>query len=214
MVARMILEHEYALLGGLNRARIGQVLGAAAAAVSSILVWVLLALVGLAQWLGYGEAVPALILWPIGAGAIYVGLYWAFDRWIWRWKNLRGVLRVPDLAGTWHCAGQTINADKTPGYVWEGEVTIVQTWDRIRVRLKTKQSGSNSITASLVHDEADGFRLHYTYKNDPNIDEPELEAHRGSAELVFDRDLRTARGEYFNGHGRYTFGTMRLTRKN
>jgi len=64
-----------------------------------------------------------------------------------------------------------------------------------------------------VHDQADGFRLLYNYKNDPNIDEPDLAAHRGSAELVFSADLLTAKGEYFNGHGRYTFGTMKLTRR-
>jgi len=64
-----------------------------------------------------------------------------------------------------------------------------------------------------VYDAADGFRLLYNYKNDPNIEEPELAPHRGSAELTFSSDLKAASGEYFNGHGRYTFGTMKLTRR-
>jgi hypothetical protein len=34
----------------------------------------------------------------------------------------------------------------------------------------------------------------------------------GFSELVFSKDLVSAEGEYFNGHGRYTFGTMHLTR--
>jgi transposase-like protein len=36
--------------------------------------------------------------------------------------------------------------------------------------------------------------------------------HRGSAELLFAHDLKTAEGDYFNGHGRYTYGTLKLRR--
>ena len=89
---------------------------------------------------------------------------------------------------------------------------ITQSWDKIRVRLTTKQSGSGSIAASLSYDEITGYRLLYNYQNDPNIDEPELAPHRGFADLTFSHDLKTAKGEYFNGHGRFTFGTMELTR--
>ncbi|NTZ32437.1 hypothetical protein G7Z95_06000 [Citrobacter freundii] len=32
----------------------------------------------------------------------------------------------------------------------------------------------------------------------------------GFAELIFDKSLTTADGEYFNGRGRNTFGTMKL----
>lgn len=81
------------------------------------------------------------------------------------------------------------------------------------MRLKTAQSASNSIAAALVYDQADGFRLLYNYKNEPRIGEVELMAHRGAAELTFSADLTAADGEYFNGHGRFTFGNMKLTRK-
>ena len=117
------------------------------------------------------------------------------------------------MSGSWNCQGQTINPDKSLGYAWNAEVVIVQSWDRLRLRLKTTQSTSNSIAAALVYDQADGFRLLYNYRNEPRIGEPELNAHRGSAEITFAPDLKTAAGEYFNGHGRYTFGTMKLERK-
>jgi hypothetical protein len=210
--AVMVQEHEYSVLGGLNRAAIGRYISIAAAIIASCLVTLVLALIDLATWLGWSLTLPRLIMWPVTAGLIYAGLYWLFDRHAWKVPHLARLLKVPNLAGRWRCKGRTINPDKTPGHSWEAEIVIVQTWDRLRVRLRTAQSSSNSIAAALVYDQADGFRLLYNYKNEPKIGEPELVAHRGSAELTFTPDLQTAEGEYFNGHGRYTFGKMHLTR--
>jgi phosphate/sulfate permease len=207
------MEHEYSVLGGLNRAAIGRYLSIAASLIASVIGAGTLALVNIAERLGITNNIPALILWPVTAGIIYTALYWWFESRVWKQPKLAALLQVPDLAGTWHCEGQTINADKSLGKKWGGEVRIVQSWDKLRIRLKTKQSGSNSIAAALLSDQADGYRLLYNYKNDPNIDEPELVSHRGSAELLFSHDLKTASGEYFNGHGRYTFGTMKLLRE-
>jgi len=207
------MNHEYSVLGGINRARIGQIIGTIAAAVSSALVALLLALVDVANALGFGHVVPTVLLPPIGAGIVFAALYWLFDRHVWKHPWLSQGLGVPDLSGRWCVQGQTINPDKTKGYAWEGTISIVQSWDRLRVRLKTSQSGSNSVTAALVRDEADGFRLFYSYKNDPKVDQPELHSHRGYAEIVFAPDLKSAEGEYFNGLGRFTFGTMNLTKE-
>jgi hypothetical protein len=65
----------------------------------------------------------------------------------------------------------------------------------------------------VVYDSADGYRLLYNYRNEPRIEEPDLKGHVGFADLVFDKNLRTAEGPYFNGHGRFTFGTIKLTRQ-
>ncbi|HDR9128372.1 TPA: hypothetical protein QDB31_005467 [Burkholderia vietnamiensis] len=206
------MEHEYSIVGGLNRARIGHTIGGIAAAASSIIVTAFLALVKLAQTLGLAKNVPSLILWPVTAGAVYAFLYWLFDRRVWKLSYVAKLLRVPDLSGTWSCVGQAINPDGSLGSAWTAEIVIVQSWDRVRIRLKTAQSASNSVTAAIVYDEADGYRLMYNYKNEPNIDQVDLSAHRGFAELTFDRNLESAVGEYFNGHGRFTYGTMKLTR--
>ncbi len=97
--------------------------------------------------------------------------------------------------------------------MWNGKVTIAQTWDRIRVHLATQKSSSDSISAAILHDEIDGYRLLYHYRNNPGIGaEADLAGHLGFSELVFNKQLTGAQGEYFNGHGRYTFGTMKLTR--
>lgn len=207
------MEHEYSVLGGLNRAAIGRYLSIAASVIAAGLGALVVSLFDLAKRLGWAGHVPELVLWPLTAGLIYSVLYWWFESRVWKQPKLAGLLKVPDLAGIWLCEGQTINSDKTLGEKWDGQVTIIQSWDKLRIHLKTKRSGSNSIAAALVHDQAEGFRLLYNYKNDPNIDEPELATHRGSAELTISPDLQTAKGEYFNGHGRYTFGTMKLTRR-
>lgn len=211
----MSTDHEYSVLGGINRARIGQVIAIVAAAVSSGLVVILLVLFDFAKHLGLGHFMPALALPPIGAGIVFTALYWLFSRHVWRWPWARMALGVPDLRGTWRVDGQTINADeaRSPGFVWSGKIVITQTWDKLRVRLTTAQSGSNSVTAALIRDDADGFRLFYSYRNEPRIDQPELKSHRGYAEITFSQDLKSGEGEYFNGQGRFTFGTMKLTKE-
>ncbi len=199
-------EHEYALLGGVNRSQIGRYLDLAAASVSAAIVFILLTAVDFAKRFGIPANLPPVVLSLVGATSVFAALYWLLDRYAWKWPHLGRLLKVPDLSGDWHCDGQTINPDKSPGHIWEAKITIIQSWDRIRVRLATKQSGSNSVAAALLCDEVDGYRLLYHYKNDPNIGERELTSHRGFAELVFSKDRMSGRGEYFNGHGRYTFG--------
>ncbi|MEA9949520.1 hypothetical protein VDG65_12145 [Xanthomonas campestris pv. raphani] len=205
------MEHEYSVLGGFNRAQIGRYLTLAslgiAAAVASGAGLVVQALPKV------GINAPAVLMWPLTAGFFYIALYWLFEVRLWKLPRFSRLLKVPDLSGIWVCEGQQINIDATPGYVWIAELTIVQSWDKLRVMLRTSQSSSNSISAAMVYDKAGGYRLLYSYKNEPRIGEPELAAHRGSAEITFSKDLNSAEGEYFNGYGRYTFGRMTLTRK-
>lgn len=202
------MNHEYTLLGGINRAVIGRYIGILAAGISAVLVFLLLQAVNLASQFGVAANLPPTILALVSAGAVFSVLYWLFDRLVWR--RLTSVLKVPVIAGDWTCTGRSLNSDGTIKYEWSGTVTIVQSWDKLRVRLRTAQSGSNSVTAACIYDEADGYRLLYNYRNDPKIGEPDLKSHLGFAELLFNQNLTGATGEYFNGHGRYTFGTMTL----
>jgi SMODS-associating 2TM, beta-strand rich effector domain len=207
-----MMDHEYALLGGISRTKVGRSLSLVAAGVSAGIVFILLSAVDIAKKYAIPAHVPPTVLSLVGAGAVFTALYWILDRYAWRWSLIGKLLNVPNISGEWDCEGHTINADGSPSYQWTAKITIVQTWDKIRVRLKTAQSGSNSNSAALICDEADGYRLFFSYKNDPRIDEPELKSHRGFAEIVFDKNLKKGDGEYFNGHGRFTFGTMKLKR--
>lgn len=205
-------DHEYSLLSGVNRSLIGRWLGMIAAGVSSGIILCVLALINLAKLLGVANYVPQLILWPIGAGVIYGVLYWIFNSYLWKHPKMALILKLPDLSGNWKCEGQSLNSDKTLSWSWDGTMTITQSWDKIKIRIRTEKSRSVSIAAALMHDEADGYRLIYHYQNTPNIDEPELNVHRGFSELNFHPDLKIATGEYINGQGRFTFGIMKLSR--
>jgi hypothetical protein len=207
-----VLNHEYALVGGLNRAKVGRYLSLIAAAVSASIVFVLLAAVNLAQRWGLPANLTPSILSLVGAGAVFGALYWLFNGYAWKWPVLNRAIKVPNLSGTWECTGTTCALNDAPAQQWKGVVNIYQRWDKIRLRLKTEQSTSDSIAAALVCDDEDGYRLLYNYRNEPRIDAIELTAHIGFCDLKFAPDLDSADGEYFNGRGRATFGTLRLVR--
>lgn len=207
-----MLDHEYSVLGGFNRAKIGHLIGGLAAALGSLLLTAVIAGLELLERLSLVASVPKVVLWPVTAGMIYFGLYWFFDNHLWKSKLISDRLKVPNLSGKWKCIGQPINPDKTPGKSWLAEIEITQSWDRVRVRLKGQQSGSNSTSAAILYDPIDGFRLMYSYLNDPYPGEVGIIGHRGFAELTFDHGLQAAQGEYFNGQGRFTFGTMKLSK--
>jgi hypothetical protein len=205
-----MLEHEYALIGGINRASIGRWISVISAGLSGALVFLLLSAVDLAKALGLNVNLPPTFLSLVGAGAVYGVLFWLFDRYLWRIGPVAKLLKVPDLSGTWQCEG--IPLDKGKAVPWQGEMHIVQSWDRIRVHLKTEQSTSDSLAAALQHDAAEGYRLFYHYRNQPRVGSAKLAAHHGFAELIFAEDGQTATGDYFNGRGRNTFGTISICR--
>jgi hypothetical protein len=210
----MSLDHEYAVIGGLNRAAIGKTLGAISSIVAAGVTIGVLGLIDLAKHLGWGHNIPPVVMVPVTGGLVYLALYKLFRHVVWKIPQFATLLKVPNLGGEWICEGQTINPDKSLGYAWTANVSIKQDWDVIRVRLKTDQSVSNSVAAALTFDSTDGFRLLYNYRNEPGAGQPnDMKVHRGSAELIFNHALTSAEGEYFNGLGRFTFGTMKLTRK-
>ena len=209
----MIHDHEYALLGGMNRAKVGRYLSLAAAGISALVMLGVLTLWDAAKALGVPPNIPPAILSLIGASTIFTVLYWFLDKHAWRWAPVGGWLKAPDLSGEWICEGESLGTDGLAKFTWSGTITIIQSWDKIRVRLRTPTSASNSLAAALVCDEADGFRLLYNYRNDPKVGEPELQSHRGFADLVFAHDRQSAEGEYFNGHGRFTFGKLKLVKE-
>src|SRR5690606_13992575 len=96
---------------------------------------------------------------------------------------------------------------------WAGTISIAQSWDRLRIRLTTTQSGSDSLVAAVMHDEAGGYRLFYNYRNDARIDQRELNNHVGFCDMTISADQIRAEGDYFNGRGRSTYGRMTWSRQ-
>lgn len=63
-------------------------------------------------------------------------------------------------------------------------MVITKSWSRILIHLRTPQSESKSISASIFHEASVGYRLLYQYNNKPNADEIDLSNHSGSSELL------------------------------
>lgn len=140
---------------------------------------------------------------------IFSLLYQIFNRWLWKCRPIRQWLLVPDLNGTWICEGRTTSRRGAPvSQDWVARIEIVQSWSQISIRLTTSQSSSRSVSAS-VRKSSHGFRLTYTYRNDPRPGEAELAIHDGIVELDFDVSHTTGQGTYFTDQHRQTSGSMR-----
>ena len=208
----MAKNHEYTLLDGINRSTVGRYIAVAASALSAGLVSLLILFINWWDKLGFVQF-PQVIAVPITAGIVYIGIYYCFRYWIWKWPWVAKIISVPDLSGVWEVDGETLNPKPNMNPRWAGKLIITQDWDLIRVSLQTQNSRSESIAAALQFDPHYGYHLLYTYKNEPKTESAlDMREHRGAAHLTFDAELTTAEGDYFNGRGRYSFGTMRLKR--
>ncbi|AMC35279.1 Cap15 family CBASS effector [Janthinobacterium sp. B9-8] len=206
-------DHEYAVMGGVERAKIGRYLSIVSSVISAGLVFSLLSVVDLAKTSGLNVNVPPAVLSLLGAGMVFGGLCWILSKYAWKWPLIDRLLKVPNLAGIWDCQGESLHLDGTVAYQWNGEVTIVQSWDKLRIRLKTAHSGSSSMAAALATDSVDGYVLLYQYRNDPKVGESTLASHMGCAVVTIANDLTLATAEYFNGGSRGTFGKMNWTKR-
>lgn len=157
--------------------------------------------------------------WGYSAGGVsamtaFGALFFIFNRWLWKLKCLRQLLLVPNLNGQWKVTGHTVRRDgEAVDYSWQGSITIVQSWSRIAIVLRTDQSASRSIAASLYRYPGEGYRLLYHYSNEPKADLAELQRHCGLCDLMFSTDLGSAEGSYFTDSDRLTVGTMKLHRE-
>ena len=89
----MIHDHEYALLGGMNRAKVGRYLSVAAAAISALVMLGVLALWDVAKAFGLPPNIPPAALSLIGAASfVAVYTYLLLVRFE-RWEHFRGLLR-------------------------------------------------------------------------------------------------------------------------
>lgn len=203
-------DHEYSV-GGHRRSTIGRYLGIVATVFVSLLPAVgiglseLIAKVGLPEWSKF------FVVIPLTASLTYTALYWFFNKYGWRPLSL--FAQVPNISGEWDCAGQTIGEDGQVTFDWSGELTISQTWEKIRVKLETKSSISHSLSVALIPEPDGCWMLMYSYQNTPKVGYNNLNAHIGYAEIRCKKDLKTGNGEYFTAKGRGTAGRMTFTRR-
>ncbi|POZ53101.1 pancortin-3 [Methylovulum psychrotolerans] len=193
--------HDYAILGH-DRSVIGRWLGVISITLAG----------GIAQlftWLNELTGLEAFSV-TITTGLIYWVLDWVFNKWAWKIP----ILEIPNLNGKWQVTGKTLDEDGNTRYEWNAEIGIEQKWKTILIHLKTKDSQSESYTATLSKQcGLPGWRLSYSYRNNPNIQQShELNSHKGYCEVELNADVTSGEASYFNSAGRRSFGTMYFTK--
>lgn len=206
----MTTSHEYSIIGH-SRSNYGRHLGTVAAAGAGAAVLLIPILTSLIKFLNIPLEVPSIIYWPLTAGLFYAGIHKIFDTYAWKYPALGKFFGIPNISGSWKCEAETVDQDGTITYSWNATVTIHQTWEKIKIYLDTGQSSSVSKIATICPEHENGFRLVYSYQNEPKAGEP-LQLHVGFADLRFGCDLLSADGEYYNVKGRRTLGRMTWTK--
>ena len=145
---------------------------------------------------------------PSFAG-VFSGLYWAFDRWVWRLGLMRtfGIVPIPDLNGRW----DGLVESSYDGGVYPVSVAISQRWLKLAITLATESSQSHSIAASLRTDDGTCPQLSYLYVNEPKATAVEsMNIHHGTT--VVELKNGALEGHYYTGRGRMTHGAIKLAR--
>lgn len=144
----------------------------------------------------------------IRSGVVALGLYFIIDRYLWKFKIFKIILKVPNLNGIYEV--EALNVEKN--IKWKGTITIEQTLDDISIHLDGPTSHSDSLSAQTTYLNSRGYELKYSYKNErPGQDCSELRPHEGECTLVFDKNIQSAEGEYYtNIKDRKSFGKIKL----
>ncbi|WP_434666803.1 Cap15 family CBASS effector [Aeromonas sp. NJAU223] len=196
--------HDYAVFGH-SRTTIGRYLGTASVILTGFISSIIL-------WLSQIDGLSFMTGATISIAVVYFFLHMVFNNYVWK----APYFKIPDLNGIWSVRGETLSEeDGLVKYNWEAEIDIEQTWEKISISLKTKQSSSESYTATLAKKPGTrgGWLLHYSYSNSPDASQfHELNSHRGYCEVLFNKELTSGEATYFNSNGRRTFGKMYLTR--
>lgn len=175
------------------------------ALISLVIAWLLNLLFSFVDVPGWFWSPPSMM------GAYGLACLW-FNRWGWRlaWLRRLGIVRIPDLDGTW--VGKLTSSHDGHTKQTPVEVRIQQRWTRILITLDAEESRSRSVTASILAGASHGVRLSYEYTNDPKPGAADtMHHHTGHTALTL-ADASSMEGEYYSGRDRQNFGSIQLTR--
>lgn len=156
--------------------------------------------------------------WWVNAPSI-IGFYGLlqviFDKCLWRWQILRtiGVVKVPDLNGTWK--GHLASSFDDHSTKQDATIKISQRWTQISIILETNHSKSHSSIAAISIEDPTDVVLSYEYLNDPMPNaKRSMHIHRGTGRLTIQPGGKTFEGEYYtNSRDRQNFGTLTFERQ-
>jgi hypothetical protein len=155
-----------------------------------------------------GIAVPWWVDSPSVMG-FYGVWYSIFEKWLWRTTLSRklGLVRVPDLNGTWKGTASSSYDDFSTPHQVTGR--IQQHWSRVSVTLESAESKSESRTATIMTEASGETLLSYEYWNEPKAHATAtLQPTRGTACLNVTKNH--LEGQYYTGRGRQNYGNLSL----
>lgn len=94
--------------------------------------------------------------------AIYGILVMIFDKYLWKWRYMASLTKIPNLNGIW----KGINT-MTDGTNEDLKVTIIQTWSKIDIIVTTNETISNVTSASIGIENGKVITFKYTYTIKP-----------------------------------------------
>lgn len=164
-----------------------------------------------------GVSLRADYLRPFGIVAgVLVALIGAFELFLWRLPFLHSwFVPTPDLNGTWAGTMDSTWAAEEGAATKSIPATIVvrQTFSRITLSLRTAESGSVTLTCSLLDNGDRTFQLSGVFRNTPDLSvRDRSEIHHGAFLLTIGPGRRPTSlfGEYWTD--RDTKGEMTLNR--
>ncbi len=144
----------------------------------------------------------------------FYGLFYnIFDRWLWRMPILRqiGLVNLPDLNGTWN--GYVVSSFDGHGTRHGAHIEILQSWTKISIILRTENSKSHSLIATIITKNPGGIVLSYEYLNEPKANAKEtMHPHRGTTWLTLVKSGEMFDGEYYTGRDRLNYGSLHFER--
>ncbi len=102
---------------------------------------------------------------------VFALLIW--DKWVWRWKFLYPLSKMPDVRGTWKAELNSFWVDpKTNQMHGKIQVFIVvrQTFSKLDIRLFSAESTSVSLSANVTTDDEGVHTIATTYLNMPSLE--------------------------------------------
>jgi SMODS-associating 2TM, beta-strand rich effector domain len=167
-----------------------------------------------------GEAVSWTWLKSIGASvAATYGATQVFNRFLWRVRLLQGwFVKRPHLWGDWDVTITSLWADpvyKSRPEPIEATFSIKQTYASVHMRMKSKESKGELLSAGIVANGDGSYRLVGTFRNEPDLSiRGRSQIHHGALMLDIEgppNEPHRLRGHYWTD--RETMGEIEARRR-
>jgi len=146
--------------------------------------------------------------------AIYVFLFFLFDKYLWKLKMFKslGLVIADDLNGKW--IGIVKSSYEKFATNIDAQLVIKQTATKIKIHGIFNKSKSVSIHENFGRSEIDNkTALFYFFRNEPEYDAVSTMAiHEGSTKLTYNAETDSLTGDYYSGRDRNNYGTIEVKR--